>query len=62
LRPAGLRQGGWRLRGDAVGIELVAGVAYEAGEPRATWLLTLVGLASPTEGGRMRWKLSRDIG
>jgi uncharacterized heparinase superfamily protein len=62
LRPAGLRQGGWRLRGDAAGIELVAGVAFEAGEARATWLLALVGLASPAEGGRIRWKLSRDIG
>jgi uncharacterized heparinase superfamily protein len=60
LRPAGVRGHGWRLRGDSAGMELGPGVAFEAGEERATHLLMLVGLARPAEGVRVRWKLSRD--
>jgi len=61
LRPGG-RGRGWRLRGDAAGLDLGAGVAFEAGEPRAAQVLTMVGLASPTDSARIRWKLSRDVG
>ena len=61
LRPGG-RGHGWRLRGDAAGLDLGSGVAFEAGEARAAQVLTMVGLATPTEGARIRWKLSRDEG
>ena len=61
LRPGG-RGHGWRLRGDSAGMELSSGVAFEAGELRAAQVLSLVGLTSPTEGVRVRWKLSRDEG
>ena len=61
LRPTGVRHG-WRLRGDSAGMELSPGVAFEAGEARAAQVLTLLGLATPTEGARVRWKLSRDEG
>ena len=61
LRPGG-RGRGWRLRGDAAGLDLGSGVAFEAGEAKAAQVLTMVGLASPTEGARIRWKLSRDEG
>jgi uncharacterized heparinase superfamily protein len=60
LRPAGGH--GWRLRGDAGGLRLDADVAFDAGEPRATQVLSLVGRVSPREGLRVRWKLSRDDG
>jgi uncharacterized heparinase superfamily protein len=62
LRPAGARGHGWRLRGDSAAMELGPGVAFEAGEPRSAQVLTLLGLATPTEGARVRWKLSRDEG
>ena len=61
LRRGG-RGNGWRLRGDSAGMELSPGVAFEAGEPRAAQVLSLVGITSPTEGARVRWKLSRDEG
>ena len=61
LRPGG-RGHGWRLRGDSAAMELSPGVAFEAGEPRASQVLSLVGLTSPTEGVRVRWKLARDEG
>ena len=61
LRPGG-RGAGWRLRGDAGGLALAAGVAFEAGEARASQVLTMVGLAQPAEGARVRWKLSRAEG
>ncbi|HEY2710571.1 MAG TPA: heparinase II/III family protein [Caulobacteraceae bacterium] len=60
LRPAG--GVGWRLRGDSAAIHLSAGTVFEAGEPRSIQVLTLVGMATPTEGARVRWKLSRDDG
>ncbi|MEJ0067362.1 MAG: hypothetical protein WDM85_19785 [Caulobacteraceae bacterium] len=41
-------------------MELSPGVAFEAGEARAAQVLTLLGLATPTDGARVRWKLSRD--
>ena len=53
---------GWRLRGDAAGMRLDPGVGFEAGEARATQVLTMVGVATPEEGARVRWKLSRDEG
>jgi uncharacterized heparinase superfamily protein len=62
LRPAGARGHGWRLRGDSAGMELGPSVAFDSGEGRATHVLSLVGLATPTEGARVRWKLSRDEG
>ena len=62
LRPSAVRSGGWRLRGDSAGMELARGVTFEAGEARATQVLTLVGLADPASGARVRWKLSRDEG
>lgn len=61
LRPGG-RGHGWRLRGDAANLELGPSVAFDAGEARAAQVLTMVGLATPTEGARVRWKLSRDEG
>ena len=61
LRPGG-RGRGWRLRGDAAGLDLGPSIAFEAGEARAAQVLTMVGLATPTEGARIRWKLSRDEG
>ena len=54
LRPAGVRAAGWRLRGDSAGMELAPGVTAQ--------VLTLVGLAAPASGARVRWKLSRDEG
>ena len=62
LRSAGARGHGWRLRGDSASMELSPGVAFEAGEARAAQVLTLLGLATPTDGVRVRWKLSRDEG
>jgi len=62
LRPNAIRGAGWRLRGDSAGMELARGVAFENGEARATQVLTLVGLAAPASGARVRWKLSRDEG
>ena len=62
LRPAGARGHGWRLRGDSAAMELSPGAAFEAGEARAAQVLTLLGLATPVEGARVRWKLSRDEG
>jgi uncharacterized heparinase superfamily protein len=61
LRPGG-RRAGWRLRGDSASLDLSPGVVFEAGGARATQVLTLVGLVSPIEGLRVRWKLSRDEG
>jgi uncharacterized heparinase superfamily protein len=62
LRPSGVRGPGWRLRGDSAAMELSPAVAFEAGEERSAQVLTLLGLANPTEGARVRWKLSRDEG
>ena len=62
LRPAGARGHGWRLRGDSAAIELGPSVAFEAGEGRSAQAVTLLGLATPAEGARVRWKLSRDEG
>jgi uncharacterized heparinase superfamily protein len=62
LRPAGARGHGWRLRGDSAAMELGPSVAFEAGEARSAQVLTLLGLATPTDGARVRWKLSRDEG
>ena len=60
IRPAG--GAGWRLRSDAADTRLEPSVAYDAGEARAVQALVLAGLASPAEGARVRWKLSRDEG
>ena len=53
---------GWRLRGDSAGMELGASVSFEAGEAEGEQVLTLLGLATPADGARVRWKLSRDEG
>jgi hypothetical protein len=37
-------------------------VSFEAGEARAVQVLSLIGLATPGDGARVRWKLSRDEG
>ncbi len=58
LRPAGGR--GWRLRSDAEGLRLAPGVAFDDGAPRTTQVLMLTGLATPKDGARVRWRLSRD--
>jgi uncharacterized heparinase superfamily protein len=60
LRPAG--GAGWRLRSDAEAMRLAHDLAFEAGAPRAAQVLMLTGLASPAEGARVRWRLSRDAG
>jgi uncharacterized heparinase superfamily protein len=60
LRPSGGH--GWRLRSDAAGMRLDAGVAFEDGAPRATQVVELVGRVSAQDGLRVRWKLSRDEG
>ena len=59
LRPAGGH--GWRLRSDAGQMRLEPGAAFEHGEARAAQVLALSGTAG-AEGGRIRWKLSRDEG
>jgi uncharacterized heparinase superfamily protein len=53
---------GWRLRSDAEGLRLAQGVAFEAGAPRPTQVLMLTGFATPADGARVRWRLSRDEG
>jgi uncharacterized heparinase superfamily protein len=60
LRPGG--KVGWRLRSDAADTRLEPGVAVDGGEARAAQVLVLSGLASPADGARVRWKLSRDDG
>jgi uncharacterized heparinase superfamily protein len=59
LRPPGGR--GWRLRSDARRMRLAPGATFEAGEARAAQVLALSSLAD-ADGGRIRWKLSRDDG
>jgi uncharacterized heparinase superfamily protein len=60
LRPGG--RAGWRLRSDAADTRLEPSVAVDSGETRAAQVLVLSGLASPADGARVRWKLSRDDG
>ena len=60
LRPAGGT--GWRLRSDAEAMRLAPGLVYEDAAPRTAQVLLLTGLASPTDGARVRWRLSRDEG
>jgi uncharacterized heparinase superfamily protein len=60
LRPPG--GAGWRLRSDAESLRLAHGLLFEDGAPRAGQVLLLTGLATPAEGARVRWRLSRDIG
>jgi len=60
LRPAG--GAGWRLRSDAEAMRLAPGLSYEDGAPRAGQVLMLTGLATPAEGARVRWRLTRDAG
>jgi len=60
-----LRSGGgvgWRLRSDAADTRLEPVAAVDGGEARAAQVLVLSGLASPADGARVRWKLSRDEG
>jgi uncharacterized heparinase superfamily protein len=57
LRPTGAH--GWRLRSDAAEMRLTPGATFEVGEGRATQVLSLHGVASPSDGARVRWKLSR---
>jgi uncharacterized heparinase superfamily protein len=58
LRPA--TGAGWRLRSDAARMVLAPGVVLEEGQTRHTHVLVLAGQVRSGEGGRVRWKLSRD--
>jgi uncharacterized heparinase superfamily protein len=52
----------WRLRSDAEGLRLAPGLAFDDGAPHPIQVLTLTGLATPKDGARVRWRLSRDEG
>ncbi|HEY3797477.1 MAG TPA: heparinase II/III family protein [Caulobacteraceae bacterium] len=58
LRAAG--GAGWRLRTDAAAIRLEAWTAIEDGQPRASQVLVLAGIAHISHGATVRWKLERD--
>ena len=60
LKPAGAQ--GWRLRSDAAETRLESVRVFEAAGPRQAGVVVLAGLIHPTEGVRVRWKLSRDEG
>jgi uncharacterized heparinase superfamily protein len=60
LRPLGGH--GWRFRSDADHMRLEPAAYFQNGEPRASQVLCLHGLATPEAGVRVRWKLARDAG
>ena len=60
LKPAGAP--GWSLRSDAAETRLESVRVFEAAGPRQAGVVVLAGLIHPTEGVRVRWKLSRDEG
>ncbi|MFI4936465.1 MAG: heparinase II/III family protein [Caulobacterales bacterium] len=57
IKPAG--EPGWRLRSNAAELRLDPGVVFEDGETRQTETIVLAGFLRPSEGGHVRWKLSR---
>ena len=53
---------GWRLRSDAAETRVEPAVVFEDGAARSAQSVVLAGFVRPAEGGRVRWKLSRDEG
>lgn len=60
IRPAGAP--GWRLRSDAAETRLESFRLFDADGDRQAGAVVLAGLIRPTEGARVRWKLSRNEG
>ena len=60
LKPSGAAAG-WRLRNDANDVEVEPSVHYGRGEVRRSSQIVFRGQVRSDIGGRVRWKLTREV-